>query len=180
VKLSNLIHESAIDQGQLSRGCNNIKGYSRPSNFTRDDTSSPFQGEMKLNFKDTPFFLRQKKEKSVNEEGIHVILEVQRSSKSEAEKEALRKQELETVRQRDEDLFREIAMLILAIHYCATRRGNSGSAWAVPDKDDIVEDASEIDQIGVNEAVETQTLMKEVGPDGEKQAKEVISGFLSV
>ncbi|GKC65328.1 nuclease associated modular domain 3, partial [Tanacetum coccineum] len=33
--------------------------------------------------------------------------------------------------------------------------GNSGSAGAVPDKDEIVEDASEIEQIGVNGAVET-------------------------
>lgn len=43
--------------------------------------------------------------------GIAVILEVQRSSKSEARKEALRRQELETLRQRDEDLSREIEML---------------------------------------------------------------------
>nr|GEY21821.1 nucleotide-binding alpha-beta plait domain-containing protein [Tanacetum cinerariifolium] len=33
--------------------------------------------------------------------------------------------------------------------------GNSGSAWVVPDKDDILEDASEIEQIGVNGVVET-------------------------
>nr|GEV07798.1 nuclease associated modular domain 3 [Tanacetum cinerariifolium] len=33
--------------------------------------------------------------------------------------------------------------------------GNSGSARAVPDKDDILEDASEIEQIGVNRVVET-------------------------
>nr|GEY47891.1 nuclease associated modular domain 3 [Tanacetum cinerariifolium] len=33
--------------------------------------------------------------------------------------------------------------------------GNSGSAGAVPDKDEIVEDASDIEQIGVNGAVET-------------------------
>ncbi|GJY99393.1 OPA3-like protein [Tanacetum coccineum] len=43
--------------------------------------------------------------------GVLVILKVQRSSKSEAEKEALRRQELENVRQRDDDLFREIVML---------------------------------------------------------------------
>ncbi|KAL4586376.1 hypothetical protein LXL04_011012 [Taraxacum kok-saghyz] len=43
--------------------------------------------------------------------GTAVILEVQRSSKSEARKEALRKQELETLRQRDEDLAKQIEML---------------------------------------------------------------------
>ncbi|GJY07504.1 hypothetical protein Tco_0374558 [Tanacetum coccineum] len=44
--------------------------------------------------------------------------------------------------------------------------GNSGSARDVPDKGDILEDASEIEQIGVN------GIMKEVGPEGEKQSKE--------
>ncbi|KAI3719750.1 hypothetical protein L6452_20654 [Arctium lappa] len=43
--------------------------------------------------------------------GTAVIFEVQRSSKSEARKEALRKQELEALRQRDDDLAREIEML---------------------------------------------------------------------
>ncbi|CAI9262052.1 unnamed protein product [Lactuca saligna] len=43
--------------------------------------------------------------------GTAVILEVQRSSKSEARKEALRRQELETLRQRDEDLAKQIEML---------------------------------------------------------------------
>nr|GEY62151.1 hypothetical protein [Tanacetum cinerariifolium] len=74
VKLSNLIHESAIDQEHLLRGCNNIKGYSRLFNFTRDDVISPFRGEMKLNSKDTPVLLRQKGEKGVNEEGNVKVL----------------------------------------------------------------------------------------------------------
>ncbi|GKA92665.1 hypothetical protein Tco_0814590, partial [Tanacetum coccineum] len=99
----------------------------------------------------------------------------------------------QTVRQRDEDLFREIAML-------------SGSARAVPNKDDILEDASEIEQMGVNGVVETANFgeaslqmdvngmkheklsssssltssswtdlslkMKEVGPDGKKHSTE--------
>ncbi|KAK9074408.1 hypothetical protein SSX86_007006 [Deinandra increscens subsp. villosa] len=43
--------------------------------------------------------------------GTALILEVQRSSKAEARKEALRKQELEALRQHDEDLAREIEML---------------------------------------------------------------------
>nr|XP_043624764.1 OPA3-like protein [Erigeron canadensis] len=43
--------------------------------------------------------------------GIAVILEVQRSSKAEARKEAMRRQELEALRQRDEDLAREVEML---------------------------------------------------------------------
>ncbi|GJZ14292.1 hypothetical protein Tco_0549522, partial [Tanacetum coccineum] len=66
---------------------------------------------------------------------------------------------LQTVRQGDEDLFREIAML-------------SGSARAVLDKDGIVEDASEIDKIGVNKVAGTTNLGEEVGPNGEKQGKE--------
>nr|GFB47998.1 nuclease associated modular domain 3 [Tanacetum cinerariifolium] len=56
---------------------------------------------------------------------------------------------LQIVRQRDEDLSREIAML-------------SGSAWVVHNKEGIVEDASEIEQIGVNGAVETATLVRRV------------------
>ncbi|GJU07292.1 hypothetical protein Tco_1123722 [Tanacetum coccineum] len=44
--------------------------WNRPCQFyNRDDASSPFRGEMKLNSKDTPFLLRQKGEKSVNGEG---------------------------------------------------------------------------------------------------------------
>ncbi|XP_076960179.1 uncharacterized protein LOC143636479 [Bidens hawaiensis] len=43
--------------------------------------------------------------------GTALILEVQRSSKAEARKEALRKQELEALRQRDDDLAREIELL---------------------------------------------------------------------
>ncbi|KAD4982850.1 hypothetical protein E3N88_19521 [Mikania micrantha] len=43
--------------------------------------------------------------------GTALILEFQRSSKAEARKEARRKQELEALKQRDEDLAREIEML---------------------------------------------------------------------
>ncbi|KAK1425396.1 hypothetical protein QVD17_20748 [Tagetes erecta] len=43
--------------------------------------------------------------------GTALVLEFQRSSKAEARKEALRKQELEALKQRDEDLSREIEML---------------------------------------------------------------------
>ncbi|GJR04482.1 ribonuclease H-like domain-containing protein [Tanacetum coccineum] len=41
-----------------------------------------------------------------------------------------------------------------------TETGNNGSAWAVPNKDDILEDASEIEQIGVNEVLETANFSK--------------------
>ncbi|KAL5571058.1 hypothetical protein UlMin_020655 [Ulmus minor] len=43
--------------------------------------------------------------------GAAVIFEVQRSSRSEARKEELRRQELQTMKQRDEDLAREIELL---------------------------------------------------------------------
>uniref|UniRef100_A0A2N9ELP3 RNase H type-1 domain-containing protein n=1 Tax=Fagus sylvatica TaxID=28930 RepID=A0A2N9ELP3_FAGSY len=43
--------------------------------------------------------------------GVAVILEVQRSARSEARKEELRKQELEAMRQRDEALAREVELL---------------------------------------------------------------------
>ncbi|XVF66760.1 hypothetical protein PTKIN_Ptkin10aG0063600 [Pterospermum kingtungense] len=43
--------------------------------------------------------------------GAAVIFEVQRSSRSEARKEELRKQELEAMKQRDEDLAREVELL---------------------------------------------------------------------
>ncbi|KAI5338409.1 hypothetical protein PRUPE_3G127400 [Prunus persica] len=43
--------------------------------------------------------------------GAAVIFEVQRSSRSEARKEELRRQELEAMRQRDEDLAREVELL---------------------------------------------------------------------
>ncbi|KAL0443913.1 UNVERIFIED_CONTAM: hypothetical protein Slati_2114000 [Sesamum latifolium] len=43
--------------------------------------------------------------------GVAVVFEVQRSSKSEARKEELRKQELEVMRQRDEELAREVEQL---------------------------------------------------------------------
>ncbi|KAJ8568020.1 hypothetical protein K7X08_020742 [Anisodus acutangulus] len=43
--------------------------------------------------------------------GVAVIFEVQRSSRSEARKEAVRKQELEAMKQRDEELSREIEFL---------------------------------------------------------------------
>ncbi|GJU64881.1 hypothetical protein Tco_1246716 [Tanacetum coccineum] len=129
--------------------------------------------------------------------GILVILEIQTSSKSKAEVNQRDSrqgvQTYGTVRQRDEDRFREIAML-------------SGSARVVLDKNDILKDASEIKQTGVNGVVEIANFgeaslqtnvngmeheklsssssltssswtdlslkMKEVGPDGEKQSKE--------
>ncbi|XP_057954867.1 OPA3-like protein [Malania oleifera] len=43
--------------------------------------------------------------------GAAVIFEVQRSSKAEARKEELRKQELQALKQRDEDLARELEIL---------------------------------------------------------------------
>ncbi|XP_059284205.1 uncharacterized protein LOC132037674 [Lycium ferocissimum] len=43
--------------------------------------------------------------------GVAVIFEVQRSSRSEARKEEVRKQELEAMKQRDEELSREIEFL---------------------------------------------------------------------
>ncbi|KAL6330153.1 hypothetical protein AAG906_040073 [Vitis piasezkii] len=43
--------------------------------------------------------------------GAAVIFEVQRSSRSEARKEELRKQELQALKQRDEDLAREVEQL---------------------------------------------------------------------
>ncbi|GJX07753.1 hypothetical protein Tco_0195685 [Tanacetum coccineum] len=78
--------------------------------------------------------------------GIPVILKIQTSSKLEAEVNQRNSrqgvQTYGTVRQRDEDRFREIDML-------------SGSERAIPDKGDILEDASEIEQIGVNGVVDT-------------------------
>ncbi|RVW46765.1 hypothetical protein CK203_084471 [Vitis vinifera] len=43
--------------------------------------------------------------------GAAVIFEVQRNSRSEARKEELRKQELQALKQRDEDLAREVEQL---------------------------------------------------------------------
>nr|GMD92718.1 optic atrophy 3 protein homolog [Ipomoea batatas]GME09262.1 optic atrophy 3 protein homolog [Ipomoea batatas] len=43
--------------------------------------------------------------------GVAVILEVQRSARSEARKEGLRRQEIEAMKQRDEELAREIEIL---------------------------------------------------------------------
>ncbi|XP_039053430.1 OPA3-like protein [Hibiscus syriacus] len=43
--------------------------------------------------------------------GAAVIFEVQRSSRSEARKEEQRKQELEAMKQKDEDLAREVELL---------------------------------------------------------------------
>ncbi|XP_052179206.1 uncharacterized protein LOC127792647 [Diospyros lotus] len=43
--------------------------------------------------------------------GVAVIFEVQRSSRSEARKEELRRQELQAMKQRDEDLAREVELL---------------------------------------------------------------------
>ncbi|KAM0050511.1 hypothetical protein Hdeb2414_s0008g00298371 [Helianthus debilis subsp. tardiflorus] len=60
--------------------------------------------------------------------GIALILEVQRSSKAEARKEALRKQELEALRQRDDDLAREIEMLKYKINEIEQNANGQGSS----------------------------------------------------
>ncbi|KAJ0430646.1 hypothetical protein HanHA300_Chr17g0671381 [Helianthus annuus] len=60
--------------------------------------------------------------------GTALILEVQRSSKSEARKEALRKQELEALRQRDDDLAREIEMLKYKINEIEQNANGHGSS----------------------------------------------------
>ncbi|GMY37672.1 OPA3-like protein isoform X1 [Fagus crenata] len=61
--------------------------------------------------------------------GVAVILEVQRSARSEARKEELRKQELEAMRQRDEALAREVELLrqkLEELEQLAKGRGLSG------------------------------------------------------
>ncbi|GMN53904.1 hypothetical protein TIFTF001_023036 [Ficus carica] len=61
--------------------------------------------------------------------GAAVIFEVQRSSRSEARKEEVRRQELQAMKQRDEDLAREIELLkqkIEEIEQVAKGRGLSG------------------------------------------------------
>ncbi|EXB54967.1 hypothetical protein L484_010547 [Morus notabilis] len=61
--------------------------------------------------------------------GAAVIFEVQRSSRSEARKEELRIQELQAMKQRDEDLAREIEHLkqkIEDVEHLAKGRGLSG------------------------------------------------------
>ncbi|KAL5575339.1 hypothetical protein UlMin_017038 [Ulmus minor] len=58
-----------------------------------------------------------------------LIFEVQRSARSEARKEEQRKQELETMKQRDEDLLREVESLkqkFDELEELAKRRGLSG------------------------------------------------------
>lgn len=61
--------------------------------------------------------------------GAAVIFEVQRSARSEARKEEIRKQELEALRQRDEGLAREVELLrqkIEELEQLAKPRGLSG------------------------------------------------------
>lgn len=61
--------------------------------------------------------------------GAAVIFEVQRSAKSEARKEEKRKQELEAMKQRDEDLAREVELLkhkLQEIEQLAKGRGLGG------------------------------------------------------
>ncbi|KAL9455990.1 hypothetical protein AB3S75_005256 [Citrus x aurantiifolia] len=61
--------------------------------------------------------------------GAAVIFEVQRSARSEARKEEIRKQELEALRQRDEGLARELELLrqkIEELEQLAKQRGLSG------------------------------------------------------
>ncbi|KAL0362415.1 UNVERIFIED_CONTAM: hypothetical protein Scaly_1196700 [Sesamum calycinum] len=61
--------------------------------------------------------------------GVAVVFEVQRSSRSEARKEELRKQELEAMRQRDEELAREVEQLkhrLAELEQLTKDRGLSG------------------------------------------------------
>ncbi|PON41496.1 Optic atrophy 3-like [Parasponia andersonii] len=61
--------------------------------------------------------------------GAAVIFEVQRSARSEARKEELRRQELQAMKQRDDDLVREIELLrkkVEEIEQLAKGRGLSG------------------------------------------------------
>ncbi|PON81566.1 Optic atrophy 3-like [Trema orientale] len=61
--------------------------------------------------------------------GAAVIFEVQRSTRSEARKEELRRQELQAMKQRDDDLAREIELLrkkVEEIEQLAKGRGLSG------------------------------------------------------
>ncbi|XP_042519060.1 optic atrophy 3 protein homolog [Macadamia integrifolia] len=61
--------------------------------------------------------------------GAAVIFEVQRSARSEARKEELRKQELGAMRQKDEELAREVELLkhrLEELEHLARGRGLSG------------------------------------------------------
>ncbi|GAB2301194.1 hypothetical protein Dimus_035228 [Dionaea muscipula] len=61
--------------------------------------------------------------------GVAVIFEWQRSSRSEARKEEMRKQEMEAIRQREEELSKEIELLklkIVELEKLANARGLSG------------------------------------------------------
>ncbi|XP_073000463.1 OPA3-like protein [Typha latifolia] len=61
--------------------------------------------------------------------GAALIFEVQRSARSEARKEEIRKQEIEAMKQRDEDLAKEVEMLkqkLSEIEHLAKGRGLSG------------------------------------------------------
>lgn len=60
---------------------------------------------------------------------VALIFEVQRSSRSEAKKEELRRQEMEGLRQRDEELAREVELLkskLQEIEHLAQKRGLAG------------------------------------------------------
>ncbi|KAL3522389.1 hypothetical protein ACH5RR_015223 [Cinchona calisaya] len=60
---------------------------------------------------------------------VALIFEVQRSSRSEAKKEELRRQEMEGLRQRDEELAREVELLkskLQEIEQLAQKRGLAG------------------------------------------------------
>ncbi|KAA8526326.1 hypothetical protein F0562_008471 [Nyssa sinensis] len=61
--------------------------------------------------------------------GTAIIFEVQRSSRSEARKEALHRQELQAMKQQDEDLAREVGFLqhkIAELEHLAKGRGLGG------------------------------------------------------
>ncbi|KAA8519730.1 hypothetical protein F0562_013986 [Nyssa sinensis] len=61
--------------------------------------------------------------------GVALIFEVQRSSRSEARKEEIRRQEMEGMRQRDEELARELEFLkdkLQEIEHLARGRGLAG------------------------------------------------------
>ncbi|CAN1283836.1 hypothetical protein LINPERPRIM_LOCUS18465 [Linum perenne] len=71
--------------------------------------------------------------------GVVVVFEVQRSAKSEARKEAARKQELEEMRQRDDDLAREVDNLrqkLNEIEQLARGQGLTGLVHLKPSSKD--------------------------------------------
>lgn len=72
--------------------------------------------------------------------GVAVIFEVQRSARSEARKEEMRKQELEVLKQRDEDLSKEVEILkhkVVEMEHLVKGRGhNIFNLWPADGTDD--------------------------------------------